>query len=106
MLIGNTTMETDALRANHEKFYAKVYELAGEVVKGADGFTPELCKKAQDCALDIARLAFLRKGKDLFGPATRWWDKFWHGHHNLTRIDVIIGEKGKPYIQVRCTAFA
>lgn len=106
MLIGNTTMETDALRANPEKFYAKVYKLAGEVVKGVDGFTPELCKKAQDCALDIARLAFLRQGKDLFGPATRWWDKFWHAHHNRTRIDVIIGEEGKPYIQVRCTAFA
>lgn len=105
MLIGNTTIETDALRADPEKFYITVYKLAGEVVKGDEEVTPELRHLAQECALDIARLEFLRKGKDIFGPATRWWDKFWYNLHNMTRIDVIIGEEGKPYIQVKTTCF-
>lgn len=105
MLIGNTTIETDALRANPQKFYATVYKLAGKIVKGAEEWTPEWCKMAQECALDIARLEFLRNGKDLFGPATRWLDKFWYNSHNRTRIDVIIGEEGRPYIQVKTTCF-
>ena len=105
MLIGNTTIETDALRAYPEKFYTTVYKLAGEVVKGAEEYTPELCKMVQECAMDIARLEFLRKGKDIFGPATSWWYKFWYDFHNTTRIDVIIGEEGKPYIQVKTTCF-
>lgn len=109
MLIGNTTMETDALRANPEKFYREVERIVAGIAYRLD-VSPEIENKTRQyltrLAVEVANTELEKKGADLFGPATKWWKKFWHGHHNLTRIDVIIDEDGKPFVQVRCTAFA
>ena len=108
MLIGNTTMETDALRANHEKFFREVERIVAGIVYKLD-VSPEIENKTRQyltrLAMEVAKTELEKKGADLFGPATKWWKKFWYGRYNVTRIDVIIDEDGKTFVQVKATCF-